>query len=470
MEPLTVAFLLVMFLMGEQAIFAFVFHFLHISTGLLSVGITNVLLGGVLFFVTRKIGKQSYEKIDVLDIVSVVIITAVVLVMFNKIWGFSFRIMAFGSEDGVKVHHMLAEFLAEHGYYENIQYFEALNGALWMRIFQSFHIYYGHDRAHMLTQFINLWLSAFGFYILLSTYRIGVYATEKKRHITAAVVTVFYLLGYPLYAAMFGFAYFVQIVNIIVAILVIYNLLREEAIGKHTGYILLNVLLFGMFPCYSFFVPLLFPALFLAIWSEYKEQTGKWISLDLIKKEAQVFLLPCIFGLINSFSNVKELGEGGGITNVGGCYFDLYSNFLRLAFFVVIGITVVWEKRKNDIVLWMTGWTLFVFVILLALNHKGKISLYYISKVYNILWLCCFVLTFLAFVRLWEKMPVVIIGLIVVFILSIGVNKSDIPKMIMEENDPGYITVYDTEHGIYPNVYWFNEQWVIMLHNQTHPQ
>ena len=466
---LTSVFLSCLFLLGEQAVFAFIFHFVHIPTGLVSIGVSNLLVGVGLFFGTRKIGKQSYEKPEISAIIGVLIITAVTLYFYKTIWGFSFARTAFGSEDGVKVHRMLAKFLAVNGYYENIQYFEALHEAIWMNLLAPiFGAINSYDKGHMFTQLINMEYTSFGFYVLLRRYRKGVYSDEKKRNILAAVVCVFYLLGYPLYASMFGFAYFVQIMNIIVAIMVLYSLMREKEASPWVLYGMLNILLFAMFPCYSFFVPIVFPALFLAIWGEYKEETGKWFSLDLVKKEVQVFLLPCIFGLINSVSNVKELGDGGGITNDGGCYFDLYSNFLRLLPFVAIGIAIVWKKRKTDLLIILNAWTLVVFAGLFALNAKGKISLYYISKVYNILWLVCFAFIFLAFAHLLEKMPALVVGLALMFALSFVSHSSGLPEKIQASNPPGYITLYDNEHGIYPNVYWFNEQWVAILHGQTH--
>ena len=470
MEPIRFAYLLIMFLMGEQAIFAFLFHLIHVSTGLVSIGVTNLLLGAGLYFAKRKLGKQEYKKPQVAELVGLFLVFAVALLMVNKIWGFSLRHMAFGSEDGVKVHFMLAEFLAENGFYENIQYFEALNDSLWMNIFVKFHVYMAHDRAHMLTQIINLLLTGMGFYELVRMYQKGAFDVKKTRNILAAIVTVFYMLGYPLYASMFGFAYFVQIMNILVAILIVYNQMRDGETNKWFSYAMLNILLFGMFPCYSFFIPFLFPALFLAVWAEYKETTGNVFDFNLVKKEAQIFLLPCVFGLINSFSNMKELGDGGGITNEGGCYFDLYSNFLRLMPFVVIGLVVLWKKRKSDILMTTFVWTLLLLGGLFVLNHMHKISLYYISKVYNILWLCCFLLVFLAFMELLEKMPVLVVGLVLMFVFSIAGHSSGIPEKIAAENPPGYVTIYDNEHGIYPNIYWFNEAWVEILHNQTHIQ
>ncbi len=461
MQPVTALYLFVFFLMGEQALFAILFHLVHLPIDVISIAITNALLGVGLFFAAKKLGKQTYDLPQLVDLIAVIVVTLMVGIIAVKTWD-SHLYMAFISSDGEKVHFMLAEKLLHDKalYHNNIQVFEALNGMIWMRITSLFATgKYALELGHMISQVINMWLSAFGFYLLLRTY-----SENKKDAITAMVLVVFYFLGYPLYATYYGFAYFVQIVNIIVAILLCYQLWRTEALSRGCGFVLLNLYLFSMFNCYSFFIPFVFPALFVALWIDESKKKSVWFSLKHIRGEFQLFLIPCVLGVMTAFSNVKQLGDGGGITNEGGCYMDLYSNFLRILPFVLIGVILLLKKKENDVSLLLLAWSFVVFVALIYLNHIDKISLYYVSKVYSIFWLCSFVLIFVAAVEIREKIPAVLLAFCLFFVACFGIAHSSVPQKINQEN-PAYAIMHADYHALFPDIYWFNQTMYYELHS-----
>lgn len=462
MQPVLTAYLLIFFLMGEQALFALLYHFVHIPIGLISLGISNVLLGGVIFYFKGKVGRQEYERLSVGDIFSVIFFTVITLWFCTYMWGWDL-IMSFLSLDGKDVHCMLSETIAKTGNYENPQYFEALNSALWMQIFRVFiDGDEGYYKAHMLSQVVIQWLSAFGFYAVAKTY------TENKKHdYLAGILTFFYAAGYPLFIAYFGFAYFGTIVNMIAAIFLIYRMMHKEEVEKWFSYGMLNLMLFSMFACYSFFIPFVFPPLFVALWFDEVKKEGKLFSLKMVRKEFQVFLLPCVIGMINSFSNLSQLGEGGGITNNGGCYVDIYSNFLRILPLAVVGMVVVWKKNKHDILGLQLVWSFVCLIGMIYFNHHGKISLYYVSKIYNILWLVFFVYIFVTLCELRDKVPTALGAIAVLIIASFLISKSPIPGMIADDNPEIYAPIHADYHGIYPDVYWYNQSMMEVVHNST---
>lgn len=462
MQPVLTVYLLIFFLMGEQALFALLFHFVHIPIGIISLGITNILLGGVIFYFKRKLGRQEYEMLSAGDIFSVAFFTFVTVGICAYMWGFDL-LMSFLSLDGKDVHCMLSETIAKTGNYENPQYFEALNSAVWMQMFRVF--IPGDDgyyKAHMLSQYVIQWLSAFGFYAVAKTY-----AKNKKDDFLAGILSFFYVVGYPLFIAYFGFAYFGTIVNMTAAIFLVYRLLHKEQVEKWFAYGMLNILLFSMFACYSFFIPFVFPPLFVALWFDEVVKEKRILSLKMIRKEFQVFLLPCIIGMLNSFSNLSQLGDDGGITNNGGCYVDVYSNFLRILPLAVVGMILVWKKNKHDILGLELVWSIVCLFGMIYLNHHGKISLYYVSKIYNILWLLFFVYIFVSFCEFREKVPAVLWGLAVLVLASFLISKSPVPGMIAEDNPEIYAPIHADYHGIYPDVYWYNQSMIEVVHNST---
>lgn len=462
MQPVLMAYLLIFFLMGEQALFALLYHFVHIPIGLISLGISNVLLGGVIFYFKGKLGRQEYERVSVGDVISVLFFTAFTVGICIYMWTPTLE-MSFLSLDGKDVHCMLSETIAKTGNYENPQYFEALNSALWMQIFRVF--IPGDDgyyKAHMLSQIVIQWLSALGFYALCKTY-----TANRKHDYLAGILSFFYVVGYPLFIAYFGFAYFGTIVNMVAAILVMYRLMHQEVVNKWFSYGMLNLMLFSMFACYSFFIPFVFPPLFVALWFDEVQKEGKLISLKMIRKEFQVFLLPCVIGMLNSFSNLSQLGDGGGITNNGGCYVDIYSNFLRILPLAVVGILVTWKKNKHDILNLTLVWSIISLVAMYYFNHHGKISLYYVSKIYNIFWLLFFVYIFISFCEFREKTPALLVGLASLVVVSWLLAHTSFVSTIAAGNPDIYAPVHEDYHALYPDVYWYNLSMAQVVHNSA---
>jgi hypothetical protein len=269
----------------------------------------------------------------------------------------------------------------------------------------------------------------------------------------------FYTMGYPFYTIIFGFAYFAQVMNLIIALFLIFNLLRESKVDQRVLYLMLNLLLFGMFVCYSLFVVFVFPPLFIAIWYLYKNE-------DLIliaKREVAIFLLPCILGLYNSFVNIGDL-QSGGLSNEGGCYMDLYSNFLRLLPLVIPGMVYFIKKNRFDFTVMLTVWSVLLLILMLYLHQKNHgVSLYYVSKVYSLLWFTCFVFMFVTIIQIAERIPLVLAGAVCTLLLSIVVHVSPVPARIAEDKPGDYVTLYEHESALYPNIYLFNELWADRL-------
>ncbi len=465
MDAVMQLYLLIFFVMGEQALFALLFHFVHIPLGLISLGITNALVGAALFYFKGKTGHQEFERISLIDILSVIFLSAVTIGICLYMWMPSLE-MSFLSLDGKEVHCMLSETIAKTENYENPQYFEALNGALVMQIFHAFiDGDDGYYKAHMFSQIVIQWMSAFGFYALCKTY-----TTKRKHDWMAGVLTFFYVVGYPLFIAYFGFAYFGTIVNMVAAIFLLYRLMHQEKVNPWFSYGMLNLMLFSMFVCYSFFIPFVFPPLFVALWFDEVEKEGRIISLKMIRKEFQVFLLPCIFGMINSYSNLSQLGDGGGITNNGGCYVDLYSNFLRLLPWAAMGMVVIWKKNKHDILNLELVWSLIALFAMFYFNHHGKISLYYVSKIYNILWLLFFVYIFASFCELREKCPTALVGMAALIVVSWLIAHTSLFNTVSSSNPDIYAPIHADYHALYPDVYWYNANMVEVVHNSSKAQ
>lgn len=436
-------------LVAEQAFVGGLFNLVHIPIRLISLAVVNIIFCLVLHFLAKRFGVQKYRRVCKVDIIVLLINILLTVVILYKYFGFGLEV-TFVSVDG-SAHFALAKNIALTHALSNNMYFEAFQGSIWMMLIYPFmSSAIGLTKAFVLSQVVSFFIGVQAFYTLCRTY-----SDDWKDSILSEVVTIFYALGYFLYAIIYGFAYFAQSMNVIIVIMIITKLYVEKKLEQTSAFVYLNFLLFAVFVCYSLFVPVVFVAVFLTIWFKHMDDKHAFISLQIIKDEVMIFALPCIFGLLYAFSNVKELGDGGGITNEGGCYFDLYSNFLKYLPFMIAGVILVWKKKKYDIVLSMSAITSLFWALLMVMNLKDKASLYYVSKIYNLLWVCGCLLIVICFWEIRRKYVQLLIGGAATLILAGVLLYTPIAQKVIDDN-PGYQTVYESATTLFPNIYWFN--------------
>lgn len=463
MVRLNAGFLTVMLFMGIQAVAAFAFDLVHIPINILSVGLFDFFIGCLLWIRYKFVGVQEYKKTDDGDVIGLIVGVLIVLGVALYAWGLQLN-FTFFSSDSIAMHLRISRWLADEQSIRDNLYFEGLNGSIWiqiLRVFLSADV--ADEKGQHLSQIFSMVLSEVGFFALIRTYH-----REKKNSALAVVISGLYFIGYPLYAAAMGFAYFSQVINIIVAILLVTKMVCDDEMDGIYKYVSFWLLLYSVFACYTLFVPIVFPAVFISLWMECSKKKRRFVSLAALLEEIKVFLLPCVLGLMNSFSNVAELKSGAGITNDGGCYFDLYSNVIWLVPFALVGAIIMLKKNKGDAVVWSGGITLLALLFAIVFNLKGRISLYYISKFYNLLWLCFFVLAYVALTEWKEYKKEFIIGIAVMVVAFCILRFSGLAETLIANNPPGYIVVQDMKHSYFPNIYVFNWKSVDMLHFITY--
>lgn len=450
LNPISSFFVCLYVLLMVQAFLAGICNFIHIPIRLLSLAVINIIIGVLIHSITQMKKKQEYAsvaRIDIFSLICNVLITGVVAYVF-----FGARLeVTFVSVDGSAHYSMAKNILINHSLGTNM-YFEALNDAILMMIVRAFiSAEVAVVKAFVFSQVASFFIGIHAFYLLCRSY-----FDDWKEGVVAEIFAAFYALGYYLYAVIYGFAYFAQVMNIIICIMILVKLYSDKKINRIPAYMALNLALFSLFVCYSFFVPVVFFAVFIALSILMREETNRFISLTWVKEQISVFLCPSIFGLLYSFSNVKELGSGGGITNEGGCYFDLYSNFLIFLPLIIAGLLIVWKKKKSDITIIMAGMASLYWCVLMIMNLKDRASLYYVSKDYNLLWILgCF----FACVMTWEirkKNKQLLIGAVfTIFVMGILLH-TPIQQKIIDDN-PGYVTIYGDVTSMVPHIYWFNK-------------
>ena len=214
----------------------------------------------------------------------------------------------------------------------------------------------------------------------------------------------------------------------------------------------MNCFLFSVFTTYTLFVPPVFLGLF--IYQIYKLYKNSNLSLlTFVEIEAKTFIIPCVFGMIYAFGNLKEMqaGSGGAIALEGGKYFDLYSNFILLIPFALSGLVKQVKNKYKDAVLFVFFTSLSFTILLFILSLKGIVSIYYLSKMYNILWMLNWLYVFIEIESLVSKDKAFISSFGIEFVILMFLTLIRFDNKI-NQNKTYVISGSDN----FVNIYYFN--------------
>lgn len=433
----------IVFIMSFHACWAGVISLCNMNISLLSIGCGDLLLFLFCCLGIHCYGNQEYyyNKADffVLLLVSVAVILFGIMLFGTKLE------IHFWSVDA-SAHCRMALNIAENHVINNNLFFSALNNGIAMMVLKPFIGLRYCYKVYIVMEMFDLWLATIMFFGLLLLIK------PEGNKLVAIVLTFCYAVGYPMYAIIFGFSYFGASITLIAACIFLMEANAVARIRKIIFIVVLNILLFALFVCYTYFVPIVCATVFVyLIYITRTDDVGARLR-KIISEECKVFLFPVILGLIYSASNLSELGSGGGITNEGGCYFDLYSNFVLLSFFCVYGLIVLRGNIKLLSIRVMLLFSLAFFFVLFMMFSFGRASTYYLSKIYNLFWLEYFLLSYHAIITLWNKPAVIkkgiLTGVTLACLSSILENSS-----IKSEN---YVTPKSIIKTLLPEIYSFN--------------
>lgn len=325
-------------------------------------------------------------------------------------------------------------------------FFGYVNDGLFMEALLTVTGINGFYHSFAFMRIVDFFLAGLLFYSLIREL-----CVTRYQKIAGIVVTAFYIFGYPLYALMFGFVYFGDAVTIICFILLVLKMYETAELKHQWILIMLNLGLFGIFTTYTMFVPSVFLGVFIDVLAVQKKLGNKIISKESIVELFKVFIFPCMLGMAHAYVNLKEISSGGGIGNDGGKYFDLYSNFVLLAPFVISTMTKRIKHHQYDGVFWMFVTTIAFTGLFLAGSWFGIVSTYYLSKMYNIIWLLCFVMVMEEIVELSRYNKEFMNAFAAcIFVLSVFVIFDDVDQKFSGNQE------IKTGANCFLNIYWFN--------------
>ena len=470
--------------MCYNAFLCYVLTFFTIPNKLYILAIINFLISIILIIKILKKDKnnkfnlQEYS-INKMDVIATLVILIITLGVAYANFGFPFNIKY---ESGDPATHYLTsvKFMQDERLltvsedkvfksFESRKFASYVNSGLIMKCFEG--------KIDIIDNYVIF--IAFGIFILyLTGYLIYFvmcnFAKNTKAKVLALILSILCILGYPLNSLLFGFEYMSLSFTIILAIIEMMIIIKEDKIKMSYNLIILFLLNFGLFCSYYMFVPFVYPAewIYLCIYSYKKDK--KIICKNNILMLTITLLVPFLLGyiyhmepniykiLINKTINTDEILDipirlmESGFNTFGYIYTNLYSNFILLA---PLALYVVIRKFKENKFLSI----LFIFnvlyiVVLLVGRALDKVSYYYLSKNYFTLWIIMFILNFRGLMYIFEKqenisvmLVTLYVGILIIYLVSVPTIMRNDEVVTSRENAFTVMDIYGANKDIIKN-------------------
>ena len=383
---------------------------LHITQNIWLLSCINLILGVLLWQKTiRKMECQKY-KCSKTDVVAIVVILTFFVVMFIK------DLYIYKGDVSHYVVDSAIHYRAAKHYSENLQLFvftedktffdfnimqtgAYINDGIFMNILKDIT---GLEEIYTYQLFETLTMFAGG----LAIYAFFIDRIKTKRGLIGTLMLFgLYMYGYPYNSWIYGFSYLSVGIALTALILVIVEMLfSEEKISYKILIPMIVISAVGLIFSYCLFVPAVFASICIYIFlkelldknsKKYLKVFGKYTLII-----TGVLLLVTAFGIaylfIPSFIIEGQTNLVDALQENGGIYSEKYKNFIAYIPFAIIFIVELVKRLKNREIRFldvfsctMAGYLILFYVGMLI----GKVSPYYMIKLYFVIWIVIFAVT-----------------------------------------------------------------------------
>lgn len=421
---------------------------LHIPVNIISIGIVNLVAGGLLLFKVIKDRKWQKYHWDVLDFLFLVLLIAGIVAFAVMRYDSCLSISYLSVDASVHYKNAMGVVTNQSVYG---MFFAPLNNALLIELFAPAFPVSGYYHIYVFADVLALGLSGLMFYGSIRDL-----SKDKLVRLVAVVVPFLFLLGYQLNSTLFGFMYLGLGVTVIAYIITVTDLFLQGEIISWFNIILIALGCYGIFECYVLFMPVVFLAILLSILVKQMRKK-KLFSLETVVWGLAIFLIPCILGLYYIFSGIFYGGAtvGSAISVEGGVYKELYVNFLPYIPFAIFGFyRGIREKDRRLNTYLFPLWGGFMLVLFL-MGMSGRVSSYYYYKTYYVMWLLAIWMCYYGITYLSRKEMSLAVIWGVMQLALIGNNLMGVERSITAKNQMFNPTPKD---GVVTSVLDFNRQ------------
>lgn len=425
-------------------------NIVKIPVNILTVSIVYVVLA---IFINRLINKNEKQKYywEKYDFIVCLVYFAAVVALGWYYFSPELRLMYFNSD--AAVHFTAASTLARTGELKDM-YFATLQNALGIQIFKPFikEVYW--YKVYILGDLFMLWLEGVFFMAVIRDY-----LKNKGMKVAGFIIGILYYMGYPLNNFLFAFLYWGEGVMIIAYIMFMLRCFKNREFNRKFSSFAL-MLGFGTITItYMIFGPIAYIGAFIYLAIVLKQE-GKLISLSNITLMLKLYLLPCFisvyYSLFDYLTNV-ELSADAILAIEGGCYRELFFDFIWTMPFVLYAIIRAVKKKKADENIVFFALFLAITAVMFIIVYKGKISPYYYYKLYYPLWFLAFIIAVQAVNELMKRAKEIVISVGIIFFALAIYSFGKIEAKIVAS--PYNISGYERVGNLY-NLYSFNSEMV----------
>ncbi|MGN0437436.1 MAG: hypothetical protein ACI4F4_02855 [Lachnospiraceae bacterium] len=399
-----------------QCLFAAIGTVLHIPVNLLSVGIADVLLGCVCWYFILKKGTTQKHCVEKIDVIAWVIMFGAIAMFAYHRYGLDMHLHYISIDPA---QHLKMAMNTMYGQRVSAMYYACFHNGLLIQLLAPFRDPTRYYQIYVFGDVLHLLLACLMFYGTIRKY-----LKDNFLKIAAVIVSLIYVNGYPANSTIFGFTYLGMCVTIIACTIVLVDGFISDELNKWMGVVFISLCCLGIFEGYVLFMPVMFFSIFFCVL--YKQhQMAKLVSWDTIKICLGIFLIPTIIGLYFTYNGVfasSGTTVGSAISQEGGIYKDLFSNFVLILPLALFGFYYLAKEKKKHVLLFIFPLLAGFILSLFALGMTERVSSYYFYKNYYLLWLIVFVLAFIGLTYVEKKSRLLIaMGLFMwLFVLYIG--------------------------------------------------
>ena len=386
-----------------QTIIAYFLDLVRIPISLLTMGILNTIIFLVLIGITILKKKQvQVYTIKKQDIIFLVIMLIINLPILYKEFGIlhNFR---YTSTDSVM--HCQAAITFSKGDYllDSMTNWEAVsptfmtagyvNSGMLMKALVEYIGEFNLYKVYMFMDILYYLMIGYVFYLLITSSK---KVSSIGKYILAFIISIIFMLGYPLNSLISGFNYFT--LGILEFITIVYAIKAIEPDSKIMAYLLLFLLNTAIMFTYNLFAPIIYVAEFIYFIYQARISHEKIWSKKFILKIIVMLFIPGMIGVSFFFlprilgntasKNPQQIGlEGYG-------YINFWSNIIIFIPFAIYYIVKKAKENKINIEVIM----FLVICVCMVIFYFGfaleYISTYYFMKLYYLLNVLLFVLFF----------------------------------------------------------------------------
>lgn len=428
------------FIFCYNSIISYFLNLFYIKVNLISLSLVNIITTVILIINIKKNKKKQEYYFHCSDLILTILSLLIIILIFYFRFGFPFNIVYETSDPGVHFWTSLDFFenskLLNHVTntavdFSTRQFASYANLGILFKIFNPFLGKIYLSKIYVLFDLATLFMSLNLFYILVKI------SNKNINKIFIFLLSILYMLGYPLNNIIFGFFYSGHAINIIILLLIIFKLYKQEYFSNKIFILILCIINLTLFFTYYFYVPIIYGAEFIYFIYQNKVLKRKIINKNLCLDIIYTMIIPLILGV--AYFVIPNIGNNDTniITQIGldGYYYNnAISNFILFLPFTLYYFIFNIKNKKFNLLFNMLSLSLLFLLFLYILVFFDIVSLYYVSKVYYLLWLELFIISIHVCNKLFEKNKTLILSFIIIYIFLCINSVFGLENMIINQN------------------------------------